>query len=124
VTDSASGSKTSTINLQVRVPRAIYGGGADGVPPTGGPITDTLTVFTTDYSGHPRGDMAVRLRKNGVEFSPVKQQITDPATGKTVFTGLGLNGTTDTVDITVNGAGVANSSWQKVNASVVSVSFL
>jgi len=121
VTDAESAVKTATLDLQVRTPQPSWGGGTSGIAPAGSPITDTLTVFTTDYSGHPRGDMAVRLRKNGVEFAPVKQQITDPVTGKTVFTGLGLNGTTDTIDITVNGANSTNASWQKVNASVVTV---
>ena len=120
VTDAASAIRTATLDLHVMVPQPIWSGGANGTAPSGSPITDTLTVFTQDFTGHARPDMAVRLRKNGVGFVPVKQQVTDSA-GKTVFTGLGLNGTTDTVDITVNGANAVNESWLGVNAAVVTI---
>lgn len=120
VTD-ANGMSVGTITLlEVLAARPIYGGGTAGVAPGGSPITDTLTVFTTDGSGHAFPNLGVRLRKNGVEFAPVKQQVTDSA-GKTVFTGLGLNGTTDTVDITVNGPNAVNESWQRMNAAIVSI---
>jgi len=123
VTDVNGRSGSVTLDLQVNAAQPIYGGGTNGVAPGGSPITDVLTVFVQDSAGHPYGDKAVRLRRNGVEFAPVKQQVAD-ATGKTVFTGLGLNGTTGTVDITVSGANIVNTSWQKVNASLVTIPVL
>lgn len=120
VTDANGKTGTATLNLQVKVAAPVYGGGTVGVAPAGSPITDTLTVFTTDYEGRRYPNLGVRIRKNGVEYAPVKEALTDVA-GKVVFTGLGLNGTTDTVDVTVNGKDVANESWQKINAAIVSV---
>ena len=119
-TDQNGWAATVNLVLQVRAPRPISGGGTASVGPAGSALTDTLTVFTQDSLGNNRPNMAVRLRKNGVEFSPVKEQLTD-ANGKTVFTGLGLNGATDTVDITASGPGATNASWQRVNAAVVTI---
>jgi len=123
VTDANGMSAGTSTALEVVAAKPIYGGGTAGVAPGGSPITDTLTVFTTDGSGNPFPNLGVRLRKNGLEFAPVKQQVTDSA-GKTVFTGLGLNGTTDTVDITVNGPNAVNESWQRFNAAIVSIPML
>ncbi|HEY8211681.1 MAG TPA: putative Ig domain-containing protein [Myxococcaceae bacterium] len=123
VTDANGRIGNASINLQVKAAAPIYGGGTVGVAPAGSPITDTLTVFATDFEGRIHPSLAVRLRKNGVEFAPVKEQLTD-AGGKAVFTGLGLNGTTDTVDVTVNGQNVTNASFLKVNAAIVSVPVL
>jgi putative Ig domain-containing protein/VCBS repeat protein/Kelch motif protein len=122
-TDANGKTGSASASLQVNPAAPLYGGGTVGVAPSGSPITDTLTVFTTDYEGRRYPNLAVRIRKNGVEYAPVKEQVTD-AGGKAVFTGLGLNGTTDTVDVTVNGKDVANESFLKVNAAIISVPLL
>ncbi|HYV44510.1 MAG TPA: putative Ig domain-containing protein, partial [Myxococcaceae bacterium] len=123
VTDANGKTGSGVASLQVKAAAPLYGGGTVGTAPAGSPITDTLTVFTTDYENRRYPNMGVRIRKNGVEFAPVKEQVTD-ANGKAVFTGLGLNGTTDTVDVTVNGKDVANESFLKVNSAIVTLPLL
>jgi hypothetical protein len=122
VTDAGGLSGGKALTLEVGKPRATATGGVVGLAPAGSRITDTLTVFA--YSNRrPQANVGVRVRKNGVEYSPIKQALTN-AEGKVVFTGLGLNGTSDTVDITANGKELVNTTLAKVNASVVTVSML
>lgn len=121
VTDAHGRSATAAVGLVVLPPaRSVGGTGTLGLPPTGSPITSALTVYVVDNRGVGRAGIGVRLRKNGVEYSPIKQGLTD-ATGKLFFGGLDLNGTTDTVDLTVNGPGIANTTLARLNAAVVSV---
>jgi hypothetical protein len=120
VTDAGGVSGGKALTLEVGKPRASSTGGVVGLAPKGSRITDTLTVFTYS-SRRPVANVGVRVRKNGVEYSPIKQALTN-AEGKVVFTGLGLNGTTDTVDITANGKELTNATVAQVNASVVTVS--
>ncbi|HEX8700689.1 MAG TPA: putative Ig domain-containing protein, partial [Myxococcaceae bacterium] len=119
VTDSGSRTATQSFPLQVMRPGPLMLGGVRGMPPTGGRITNTLTVFITNGRVALPG-VGVRVRKNGQEYSPPKQALTD-AEGKAVFTGLGLNGTSDTVDITANGAELINTTLARVNASLVTL---
>ncbi|MBX5480743.1 MAG: putative Ig domain-containing protein [Myxococcaceae bacterium] len=106
--------------LDVVTPTPIPGGGTHSVAPIGSPITDQVTVFVMTTDNRPKAGIGVRLRKNGVEFSPVKEALTD-ANGKAWFSGLGLNGTTDTLDITVNGADITNVTLAQVNAALVTI---
>jgi len=87
---------------------------------TGGAITEVLTVFLRDEQGHPLPGVGVRVRKNGVEYQPAKEALSN-AQGRAVLAGLGLNGTTDTMDITANGRHVANVTLARVNASLVTL---
>ncbi|WP_224366384.1 Kelch repeat-containing protein [Hyalangium versicolor] len=119
VTDAGSRSASQTYALQVVKPQPVSLGGVVGLAPAGSRITDTLTVFAV--SGRvPQANVGVRVRKNGQEYSPAKEALTDD-TGKAVFTGLGLNGTTDTVDITANGKELTNTTYAGINASLVTV---
>ncbi len=119
VTDSGSRTVTQSFPLQVVRPSPMTLGGLRGMPPLGGRITHTLTVFTTNGRS-PLPGVGVRVRKNGQEYSPPKEALTD-ADGKAVFTGLDLNGTSDTVDITANGAELINTTLARVNASLVTL---
>lgn len=119
VTDAGRRTVTQSFPLQVVKPTALSLGGTRGVAPTGGRLTDTLTVFTTN-GRVPLSGVGVRVRKNGQEYSPPKEALSD-AEGKVVFTGLGLNGNSDTVDITANGTELINSTLARVNASVVTL---
>jgi len=119
VTDTGSRSFSTTLPLLVVLPKPTNNGGVVGLAPAGSRITDVLTVFT--LSGRiPLPGVGVRVRKNGVEYSPPKEALTN-AEGKVVFTGLGLNGTTDTVDITANGAQLVNATMANVNAAIVTM---
>jgi hypothetical protein len=118
-TDAGNKIANATRSLTVVKPRATNYGGVIGLAPAGGRITDTLTVFALN-GRIPLPGVGVRVRKNGVEYSPIKQGLTD-AQGKVVFTGLGLNGTTDTVDITGNGANLVNVTVANVNSSLVTL---
>jgi len=119
VTDTGLQSASRTLPLTVVAPKPASYGGVVGLAPAGGRITDTLTVFTVN-GRVPLAGVGVRVRKNGVEYSPVKEGLTN-AEGKVVLTGLGLNGTTDTVDITANGKDLVNSTLAGVNASLVTL---
>jgi len=121
LTASDTGLRTVSkpLPLQVVKPSPMTLGGVRGVPPLGSRITNTLTVFTTNGRAALSG-VGVRVRKNGQEYSPPKEALTD-AEGKVVFTGLGLNGTTDTVDITANGTELINTTLARVNASLVTL---
>jgi hypothetical protein len=115
----ANGKKFGTpLTLAVVAPQPLAEGGVMSAAPAGSPITQVLTVFARGEDGLPRSGVGVRVRKNGVEYQPVKQALTN-AHGKVHFTGLGLNGTTDTVDITANGPGLGNATLARVNASLV-----
>jgi hypothetical protein len=120
VSDAAGASTERGLPLDVLVPRPILGGGTASRPPLGSPLTDTLTVFTVDGDGRRRAGVGVRVRKNGQEYDPPRQALSD-ASGKVVFTGLGLNGVTDTVDLTANGRGLQNVTMAKVNAALVTL---
>ncbi len=87
---------------------------------TGGAITEVLTVFVRNEAGQPLPGVGVRVRKNGVEYQPAKEALSN-AQGRVVLAGLGLNGTTDTVDITANGRHLANVTLARVNASLVTL---
>jgi hypothetical protein len=119
VTDAGNRSANRVITLQVVKPKPTLFGGVVGLAPAGSRITDTLTVFTL-AARVPMPNVGVRVRKNGQEYNPPKEALTN-AEGKVVFTGLGLNGTTDTVDITANGKDLVNSTMAQVNASVVTL---
>jgi hypothetical protein len=119
VTDAGSRSFSATLPLLVVEPQPANFGGAVGLAPAGSRITDTLTVFTVN-GRTPLPGVGVRVRKNGQEYSPAMQALTN-AEGKVVFTGLGLNGTTDTVDITANGAELVNTTIANVNSAIVTV---
>jgi hypothetical protein len=121
VTDANGVMTTTTPSMTIVAPQPILGsGGTVSIAPQGSAITDQVTVFVTDTNQLPQQNAGVRLRKNGVEFSPVKQAVTD-VNGKAWFSGLGLNGTTDTLDVTVNGKYIANASLLNVNAALVTV---
>ncbi|HLL54699.1 MAG TPA: putative Ig domain-containing protein, partial [Myxococcaceae bacterium] len=120
VTDANGRTVSKTLSLTVQAAQPITGGGVAGVEPSGSPITDALTVFVMGTGNRMLPGIGVRVRKNGAEYSPVKQVLTD-ANGKAFFSGLGLNGTTDTVDITINGTGIANSTMAKVNGALVTM---
>jgi hypothetical protein len=119
VTDAGARSVTTNLALQVLTPKPVPYGGVVGLAPFGSRITGTLTVFTTDGRS-PLAGVGVRVRKNGQEYSPTQEALTN-AEGKAVFTGLGLNGTTDTVDITANGKELINTTLAQVNASLVTL---
>lgn len=119
VTDTGNRSFSLALPLLVVLPKPTNFGGVVGMAPAGSRITDVLTVFALN-SRTPLPGVGVRVRKNGVEYSPPKQALTNDE-GKVVFTGLGLNGTTDTVDITANGAELVNSTLANVNASIVTL---
>lgn len=119
VTDAGSQSASQTLTLQVVKPQPANYGGTVGLAPAGSRITDTLTVFIVN-GRLPVANVGVRVRKNGQEYSPAKEALSDAA-GKAVFTGLGLNGTTDTVDITANGKDLVNTTLAGINASVVTL---
>jgi hypothetical protein len=119
VTDTGSRSFSMALPLLVVLPKPTTLGGVVGLAPAGSRITDVLTVFTLN-GRVPLPGVGVRVRKNGVEYSPPKQALTN-AEGKVVFTGLGLNGTTDTVDITANGAELVNTTMANVNAAIVTL---
>ena len=119
VTDTGGQSSSKALSLQVVKPQPTPYGGTVGLAPAGSRITDTLTVFAT--TGRvPLAGVGVRVRKNGVEYSPAMEAVTNAA-GKVVFTGLGLNGTTDTVDVTANGKELVNATFASINASIVTV---
>lgn len=120
VADGAGRAARKTLRLEVVEPRQLAGGGAVGLPPDGSPITDVLTVFVQGWFRMPLQGVGVRIRRNGQEYSPPKQALTDPQ-GKVVFTGLGLNGTSDTVDVTVNGRGLVTTTLAQMNAAVLTV---
>jgi hypothetical protein len=119
VTDAGNQSASKTLTLQVVTPQPTRYGGIVGLAPEGGRLTDTLTVFVNN-GRLPVANVGVRVRKNGQEYSPPKEALTN-AEGKVVFTGLGLNGTTDTADITGNGKELVNATLAGVNASVVTL---
>ncbi len=119
VRDVGNMSFNAAIPLLVVQPQPSNFGGVVGLAPVGSRITDTLTVFTTN-GRVPLAGVGVRVRKNGQEYSPARQALTN-AEGKVVFTGLGLNGTTDTVDITANGAELVNTTLANVNAAIVTL---
>ncbi|HYI02241.1 putative Ig domain-containing protein [Hyalangium sp.] len=119
VTDAGNQSSSKVLTLQVVTPQPITFGGVVGLAPSGSRITDTLTVFAS--SGRlPLANVGVRVRKNGQEYAPAREALTN-AEGKVVFTGLGLNGTTDTVDITANGKDLTNTTFAGLNAAVVTL---
>jgi hypothetical protein len=121
VTDANNVNGTFNPLYTVLAAQPILGpGGQLSVAPQGSPITDQVTVFVTDTNQLPQPNAGVRLRKNGVEFAPARQAVTD-VNGKAWFSGLGLNGTSDTLDITVNGTQIANASVMQVNAALVTV---
>ncbi|HLL52031.1 MAG TPA: FG-GAP-like repeat-containing protein, partial [Myxococcaceae bacterium] len=120
VTDASSQQGSRVLPLRVNAAQPIAYGGTGGLEPAGSPITDVLTVFVIDSAGRPVQNLGVRVRKNGAEYSPVKQALTNAA-GRVFFTGMGCNGTTDTVDVTVNGPGFANFTLAKVNAALVTL---
>jgi hypothetical protein len=122
VGDAGGRNVNHALTLQVVKPQPSTFGGVRGVAPTGGRITQTLTVFTTNGT-RPLSGVGVRVRKNGQEYNPVKEALTD-AEGKAVFTGLGLNGNSDTVDVTANGKELINTTLANVNASVVTLRML
>jgi hypothetical protein len=121
VSDAAGDSVERVLPLETRIPRPIAGGGAASLPPRGSPLTDTLTVFTVDSAGRALQGVGVRVRRNGQEYDPPRQALSD-ATGKVVFTGLGLDGDSDTVDITANGRHLQNMTMARVNAALVTLS--
>ncbi|MFL5345136.1 MAG: putative Ig domain-containing protein [Hyalangium sp.] len=118
-TDAGNQSTSKQLTLQVVKPQPTNYGGTVGLAPAGSRITDTLTVFIVN-GRFPAATVGVRVRKNGQEYTPAKEALTDAA-GKVVFTGLGLNGTTDTVDITANGKDLTNTTLAGINASVVTL---
>ncbi|MDQ3262300.1 MAG: putative Ig domain-containing protein [Myxococcota bacterium] len=119
-TDANNKPHSRTLSLSVNRPNPIAGGGTQAAAPGSSVITDVLTVFTQNHRGQPASDVAVRVRKNGAEYSPVKEAVTG-TDGRVVFTGLGLNGTTDTVDLTANAANYTNTSFMQVNAALVTL---
>ncbi|MFP2929334.1 kelch repeat-containing protein [Pyxidicoccus sp. 3LG] len=120
VSDAAGRASERVLPLDTVVPRPIAGGGTASLPPRGSPLTDTLTVFTVDYMGRRLAGVGVRVRKNGQEYDPPRQALTNAA-GRVVFTGLGLDGATDTVDLTANGRYLQNVTMAKVNAALVTL---
>jgi hypothetical protein len=120
VTDANDKVFHRTLSLSVVAPQPLKMDGTVGLEPAGSPITDRLTVFVVDQGGVPRQGVGVRVRKNGAEYQPAKEALSD-ARGRAYFTGLGLNGTTDTVDITANGVGLWNVTMARVNASLVTL---
>ncbi|MDY7230294.1 putative Ig domain-containing protein [Hyalangium rubrum] len=116
VTDAGNQRVSRTLTLEVLKPRPVSFGGAVGLAPAGSSITTTLTVFVTSGFA-PLPNVGVRLRKNGQEYDPPKEALTD-AEGKVVFARLDLNGTTDTVDITANGQDLVNTTFTQVNSSL------
>ncbi|QSQ26759.1 putative Ig domain-containing protein [Pyxidicoccus parkwayensis] len=120
VSDAAGRALARVLPLDTVVPRPIPRGGTASLPPRGSPLTDTLTVFTIDDQGRRLPGVGVRVRKNGQEYDPPRQALSD-ASGKVVFTGLGLDGATDTVDITANGWNLQNLTMAKVNAALVTL---
>ncbi|MCP3140673.1 Kelch repeat-containing protein [Pyxidicoccus xibeiensis] len=121
VSDAAGRAVERALPLEVVTPRPITGGGTASVPPRGSPLTDTLTVFTVDSDGRRLAGVGVRVRRNGQEYDPPRQALSDAA-GKVVFTGLGLDGASDTVDVTANGRQLQNLTMAKVNAALVTLS--
>jgi len=119
VTDGAQRVRRE-LRLDVHPARPIPGGGVAGRAPRGGPLRENLIVFLVGDAGRPLPGVGVRVRKNGVEYDPPRQALSD-AQGKVVLTGLGLNGTTDTVDITANGRDLLNQTLAGVNASLVTL---
>jgi len=120
VTDANDKVFHRTLPLTVVAPQPLKMDGTVGIEPAGSPITDRLTVFVVDEGGAPRQGVGVRVRKNGTEYQPAREVLSD-ARGRAHLTGLGLNGTTDTVDITANGAGLWNVTLARVNASLVTL---
>jgi len=119
VTDTGGRSFSTALPMLVVLPKPTNNGGVVGLAPEGSRITDVLTVFTLN-GRVPLPGVGVRVRKNGVEYAPPKQALTN-AEGKVVLTGLGLNGTTDTVDVTANGAELVNTTMANVNAAIVTL---
>ncbi len=122
VADAGGRGLTHPLTLQVVKPQPASFSAVQGLAPAGGRITQTLTVFTVS-NRVPVAGVGVRVRKNGQEYSPPREALTD-AEGKVVFTGLGLNGSSDTVDITANGKELINTTLANVNASVVTLRLL
>lgn len=120
VSDANGDSASKMLSLTVAAPTAIAGGGTRSTAPTGSAITDQVTIFVIGSDDAPKQGVGVRLRKNGAEFSPVKEALTD-ANGKVWFSGLGLNGTTDTLDITANGQSIPNTAITSINAALVTL---
>jgi hypothetical protein len=120
VTDANGVMGNAAPAMTINAAKPIYGGGTLSIAPQGSAITDQVTVFVYDGETTPRPGVGCRLRKNGVEYSPIKQALTD-VNGKVWFSGLGLNGTTDTIDITCNGTQIANTAMLQVNAAIVSL---
>ncbi|MFL5320535.1 MAG: FG-GAP-like repeat-containing protein, partial [Myxococcaceae bacterium] len=120
VTDANGDSANKLIPLTVVAPSAIPGGGTRSTAPNGSKITDQVTIFVVGSDNLPRSGLGVRVRKNGVEYGTPKQTTTN-ASGKAWFSGLGLNGTTDTLDITVNGQSIANTAITSINAALVTL---
>ncbi len=101
-------------SLVVREPAPLFDGGT-----AHGPISDGITVFVLDEKGRRLGGVGVRVRRNGVEYTPAKEALTNAA-GKVFLTGLGGQ-SGDTFDVTVNGRGYANTTMAGFNAAVVTV---
>ena len=120
VSDAAGGAAGHDLPLTVLAASPLSATGTVSRPPQGSPITHDLTVFTLDSGRRPLRGIGVRVRKNGVEYNPPRQALSD-AQGKVHFTGLGLNGTTDTVDITANGRDLYNVTLAQVNAALVTL---
>jgi hypothetical protein len=110
----------ATRMLSVVAPQPLAEDGLVSTAPAGSPITQVLTVFVRGEDGQPRSGVGVRVRKNGVEYQPAKQALSN-ANGQVHFTGLGLNGSSDTVDITANGPGLGNVTLARVNAALVTL---
>ncbi|MBJ6763265.1 putative Ig domain-containing protein [Myxococcaceae bacterium JPH2] len=120
VVDANGHAAHGALSLEVVAPQPQASMGALGVEPEGSPITDALTVFVLGENNQPRANVGVRVRKNGAEYTPAREALTD-AQGRVYFTGLGLDGVTDTVDITANGSNLFNVTLAQVNASRVTL---
>ncbi|MBU8898290.1 putative Ig domain-containing protein [Corallococcus sp. M34] len=120
VVDANGHAAHGSLSLEVVAPQPQASMGTLGVEPEGSPITDALTVFVLGENNQPRANVGVRVRKNGAEYTPAREALTD-AQGRVYFTGLGLDGAMDTVDITANGSNLFNVTMAQVNASRVTL---
>lgn len=111
VTDANGRTGTRTLLLEIREPRPIPGGGL-----TGGPIKDTMTVFVVDWDDRPVVGAGVRVRRNGQEYDPVKEALTDES-GRVWFSGLDAS-EGDSFDVTVNGHRIADTTLARFNAQL------
>ncbi|MFN7132042.1 MAG: kelch repeat-containing protein, partial [Myxococcales bacterium] len=114
-TDANGRSASSAVPLRVEAPTPVLGGGTQHPG-----VTEALTVFVVDEQNRPVPDVGVRVRRNGQELNPVKEARTS-STGRAFFSGLGGNGTSDTFDVTVNGAALVNSAYLGFNAQVMTL---